>query len=111
MKKKCYLFTAALLSAALFAGRMSGRTSTNGKEEKKIRIAWWGSQNRHNITQQVIDLYAQKNPGITFEPEIIGADVQHYEKMATQAAANNLPDIFQKSFLAPQCVPFVKRDS
>ena len=95
MKKKCYLFTAAVLSAALLLGACSGTTSTNGKEEKKIRIAWWGSQNRHNITQQVIDLYAQKNSGITFEPEIIGADVQHYEKMATQAAANNLPDIFQ----------------
>ena len=103
----CLLMTVVIVSAMLLGGCSEGRNQEN--DSTKIRIAWWGNQNRHNITQQVIDMYAQKNPGITFEPEIIGADVQHYEKMATQAAANNLPDIFQIVPGASVASAFVKK--
>lgn len=95
MKKKLCLFMAGALATTMMFSACSKTTSNNDSGSAKIRVAWWGNQNRHNITQQVLDMYAEENPEITFEAEIIGADVQHYEKMATQAAANNLPDVFQ----------------
>ena len=95
MKKKLCLFMAGVLAVTMMFSACSKTTSNNDSGSTKIRVAWWGNQNRHNITQQVLDMYAKENPRITFEAEIIGADVQHYEKMATQAAANNLPDVFQ----------------
>jgi ABC-type glycerol-3-phosphate transport system substrate-binding protein len=65
-----------------------------GKMPVKLRILWWGSQPRHDATLKALDLYTKKNPNVTFEPEYQSFD-GYIDKLSTQAAAKNTPDVFQ----------------
>ncbi|WP_105618393.1 ABC transporter substrate-binding protein [Vallitalea okinawensis] len=70
------------------------------KSDEKVttlRMMWWGSQNRHDRTLKVIELYESENPNIKIEPEFSGWD-GYWEKIAAQTAANSLPDIFQQDY-------------
>jgi multiple sugar transport system substrate-binding protein len=66
-------------------------------EKVELRIAWWGSQNRHDRTIAVIELYEQMNPNVDIVYEPSGWD-DHWTKLATQAAGGNLPDIIQQDY-------------
>jgi len=72
----------------------SGEPSSGAADSAKLRIVWWGSQARHDATNNVLDLYTSRNPGITFEPDFSGFD-SYWDKLATQTAARNAPDIIQ----------------
>lgn len=65
-----------------------------GNEQVKLRIMWWGAQERHEATLAALDLYTQKHPNVTFEPEYSGMD-GYLDKLSTQAAAKNAPDLIQ----------------
>jgi ABC-type glycerol-3-phosphate transport system substrate-binding protein len=69
-------------------------TTAAGKTPVKLRILWWGSQPRHDATLKALDLYTKKNPNVTFEPEYQSFD-GYIDKLSTQAAAKNTPDVFQ----------------
>ena len=45
--------------------------AAQGEEEEQItlRMAWWGSQTRHDITTQVIEMYEKEHPNIDIEYE------------------------------------------
>ena len=64
-------------------------------EQVTLRIAWWGSQDRHDRTLAVIELFEQKYPHIRIEAEFAGWG-DYWDRIATQAAGRNLPDIFQQ---------------
>lgn len=63
-----------------------------------IRITWWGSQSRHDYTQQLLDLYTSEHPNITFEAVPSGWD-GYFEKLATDTATGSMPDIVQMDYL------------
>ncbi len=69
-----------------------GEAASNG--DVKLRIMWWGSQERHEATLAVLDMYTKANPHVTFDPEYSGMD-GYLDKLSTQAAANNAPDLIQ----------------
>jgi multiple sugar transport system substrate-binding protein len=66
-------------------------------EQIELRIAWWGSQDRHDRTIRAIELYEEQNPNVDIVFEFSGWD-DHWTKMTTQAAGNNLPDIMQHDY-------------
>lgn len=68
-----------------------------GQEEITLRVGWWGSQTRNDLTQQVLDLYMKKNPGIKLEAEFTDWS-GYWDKLATQAAGGGLPDIIQMDY-------------
>lgn len=41
-------------------------------EKITLRMAWWGSQNRHIRTLQVIKMYEKLHPEIDIEPQYTG---------------------------------------
>ncbi len=88
--KKCV----SLLLLGVF---MLGLALSAAAENVELRIAWWGSQNRHDRTIQVIDLFQKEHPDITvvYEPS---SWPDHWTKMSTQAAGGNLPDIMQQDY-------------
>ena len=104
MKKWSMLSLAAIMVVCLSACGSGDKTSdTNTKATAsaaasnvpvKLRIVWWGSQTRHDATLKALDAYTKKHPNITFEPEFSGFD-GYADKLATQAAARNAPDISQ----------------
>ena len=71
--------------------------TVSAEEQIELRIAWWGSQNRHERTIQVIEMFMKEHPNITITYEPSGWN-DHWTKLATQAAGGNLPDIIQQDY-------------
>ncbi|ANS75734.1 ABC transporter substrate-binding protein [Paenibacillus yonginensis] len=117
-KRSLSILVMAVLAGALTACGSSGNAKNNasvnsgsgsqteasaetGSSPVKLRIMWWGSQDRHETTLAALDLYTKNNPNVTFEPEYSGMD-GYLDKLSTQAAAKNAPDVIQ---LDPGWVP------
>jgi multiple sugar transport system substrate-binding protein len=84
------------IPAADYASQVMGSdVSQEGVVE--LRIAWWGSQNRHDRTIAAIELYEQENPNVNIVYEFNGWE-DHWTKLATMAAGGNLPDIIQQDY-------------
>jgi len=114
MRKTLFMTLVLLLALGLAACASGGRSSdsgpspspsssspgasqapsSSGPEPVTLRIAWWGSQPRHDYTLQVIEMYQQANPHVKIEPEYASWD-DYWKRLAPQAAAGNLPDILQ----------------
>jgi len=89
-KKTGIILLAAALTLTLAAcggGQKSGNTANSGgtqsegggqsassNEPVKLRIMWWGAQERHDATLKALEKYSELNPHITFEPEYSGWD-------------------------------------
>jgi len=72
-------------------------TQAPAAQPVELRIAWWGSQARHDRTIAVIELFQKKYPNIKIAYEYALWD-DYWVKMNTQAAGNNLPDIMQQDY-------------
>jgi ABC-type sugar transport system, periplasmic component len=74
-------------------------TSSTGEQPKseepiELRISWWGGQARHDATNQVLSMYSELHPHVTFLPEFQGYD-GYFQKLTLQATTNNMPDVMQ----------------
>ncbi|MFV0632927.1 ABC transporter substrate-binding protein [Demequina sp.] len=67
-------------------------TETPAGEQVEIRFSWWGSDARHELTQQVIDLFEEKNPDITVTPDFTDWG-GYWDKLATTVAGGDTPDV------------------
>ncbi|GAB3831759.1 ABC transporter substrate-binding protein [Kribbella italica] len=83
---------AALGTVLVLAGCGSGDDTAGGKVT--LRFTWWGSDGRHAITQQVIDAFEAEHPTIEIKGEY-GDWSGYWDKLSTQVAANDAPDIIQ----------------
>ncbi|MHB8130667.1 MAG: ABC transporter substrate-binding protein [Mobilitalea sp.] len=59
-----------------------------------LRMAWWGSQTRHDRTVAVIEMYEAANPNIDIEFEFYDFD-GYITKLNTLVASNEVWDMFQ----------------
>ncbi|MCZ8517359.1 sugar ABC transporter substrate-binding protein [Paenibacillus filicis] len=76
----------------------SGAAPAASQENVELRFSWWGSQGRHDRTLKLIDKFQQLHPNIKIKPEYTSFD-GYWEKLSTQVAANNAPDLMQMSIL------------
>jgi len=67
-----------------------------GGDAIELRFAWWGSQDRHDRTVKVIELYEQMHPNISIAYEF-GFD-DYFGQMSTYASGGNLPDLMQQDY-------------
>ena len=58
----------------------------------EIRFSWWGSDERHTLTQEVLDLFMEKNPDITVVPDYTDWG-GYWDKLATTVAGGDTPDV------------------
>ncbi|GAB2559985.1 ABC transporter substrate-binding protein [Gracilibacillus alcaliphilus] len=86
-----------MVLAACGSNKDSAGESSGDSDEVNLRMMWWGSQERHDRTLEVIDLYMEENPHVNISAEFSGWD-GYWEKIATQAAGGNLPDIIQMDY-------------
>jgi multiple sugar transport system substrate-binding protein len=63
----------------------------------ELRVAWWGSQDRHTRTIKAIELFQKKYPTVKVTYEFAGWN-DYWTKMTTQAAGRNLPDVMQQDY-------------
>ncbi|MCI8623494.1 MAG: carbohydrate ABC transporter substrate-binding protein [Provencibacterium sp.] len=76
---------------------ISPSSSESEKEPVTLRVVWWGSQDRHDKTLKVLDLFKAEYPHITIEPEYL-AWTNYWERLASQAAASTMPDVIQNDY-------------
>lgn len=72
-------------------------TVSYSQQPINLRVAWWGSQTRHNQTLEVIKLFEKRYPYIKITPEYTSWS-DYWTKLNTQAAAQNLPDVIQHDY-------------
>jgi len=94
MKKFFVIMLVVLTGSALLFAAGVPESSTK-KEDTVIRWAYWGSGERVTISQQAIELYESRNPGVKINPEVSGGAGDHFVKVDTQLAGGNGPDIIQ----------------
>ncbi len=61
-----------------------------------VRLIWWGNPDRDRRTNEVIDLY-MKETSTEVVPETYAWN-DYWQKLATQAAGRNLPDLIQMDY-------------
>ena len=91
MKKLLSIFLAVLMCLSLIS------SFTLAQEKVSLRVAWWGSQDRHNRTLKVIEMFEKKYPNIKIYPEYTAWN-DYWTKLNTQAAGKNLPDVVQHDY-------------
>lgn len=75
--------------------------SNNGSTQESkitIRIEWWGTDNRNEYTQELLNLYSKLHPNIVFEANSSGLD-GYFDRLSTQAATGTMPDIVQMDYM------------
>ncbi|QDG68935.1 extracellular solute-binding protein [Pseudarthrobacter sp. NIBRBAC000502772] len=83
---------AAVVLALGACGGGASPQSDGGPVE--LRFSWWGSDKRAQLTQAAIAAFEAENPDIKIKPEY-GDWSGYWDKLATQVAANDAPDIIQ----------------
>lgn len=87
--------TAASSSTTTTAAASSGSASGGaGSGQVTLRMAWWGSQTRHDRTIKAIELYEKNNPNVKIEYEYYSFD-DYFTKLNTLVASDTVWDIFQ----------------
>jgi multiple sugar transport system substrate-binding protein len=91
--------TLALVASACAGGtRIGGPAGAGadgtGEVTGGIRVGWWGSGPRNEVTNGVIDLFTAAHPGTSVEGE--SADFTPYiERLNVQASSGNMPCVTQ----------------
>ena len=86
--------TAAAATAETAAVGEGNTEAESTGEPITLRMAWWGSQDRHDKTIAAIELYEKENPNVTIEYEFYSFD-DYFTKLKTLVASDEVWDIFQ----------------
>jgi multiple sugar transport system substrate-binding protein len=84
------LVAAAVALALVASGCGDGDEPEDGSVE--LTFTWWGSDSRHEYTQQIIDLFMTEHPDIRINPVFTDFDA-YWDQLATATAGGNPPDI------------------
>jgi multiple sugar transport system substrate-binding protein len=85
-----------IVSAVLaITGCGAGSQARTADGKIQLRFAWWGSDHRHEITREAIAAFERDNPTIAVLPEFGGGGSAYWDKLTTQVAAGDTPDIIQ----------------
>lgn len=86
--------TAAAVLALTACGGGGGSEAKSADGKVELRFSWWGGDKRAQLTQEAIAAFEAQNPNIKIKPEY-GDWGGYWDKLATQVAANDAPDIIQ----------------
>lgn len=87
----------ALALCAVLAGCSGEDGSSSAGGKVVLRYTWWGNPDRAARTQEAVDLFEKKNPGIEVQTSFSGYDA-YKQKLATQAAGGDAPDVMQLDY-------------
>jgi multiple sugar transport system substrate-binding protein len=89
--------TVLAATTALVVSACGGGSDANDElsdDPVTLRFTWWGSDERHSRTQEVIELFQDEHPNITVTGEFKDWN-GYWDSLATTVAANDAPDIIQ----------------
>ncbi|WHP60508.1 extracellular solute-binding protein [Arthrobacter sp. KFRI-F3372] len=86
----------AAIAAVSLVSLTAACSSTPANEAQdgpvEIRFSWWGNEGRAQLTTKAIAEFEAANPDIKVKPEY-GDISGYFDKLATQVAANDAPDV------------------
>lgn len=92
MKKRVL---ALMMTGILAAGALGASAAAEEEHDPvTLRFMWWGGDDRNEATVEVINMFEEKYPWITIEPEFSGSD-GYQEKLSTALAGGQAADIIQ----------------
>ncbi|HYI56520.1 MAG TPA: extracellular solute-binding protein [Microlunatus sp.] len=96
ISRRALLGAAGSMGLALGLGACAPGTENSAADGNTadLRMAWWGNQTRTQLTNEVIQRYQGATPGVTVRGEP-GEWAGYWDKLATQTAADDAPDIVQ----------------
>ncbi len=97
MKRPAAALVLVFLSLAALSGCSGRRQAAETVERTTIRVAWWGSEARHERTIRALQLYAREHPAVDIEYEYAAWN-DYWTRLTTQAAGNDLPDVMQQDY-------------
>ncbi len=86
--------TAALAACGSSSATTASTPTADDTSPVTLRFAWWGNDVRNKNTAQVIADYMKLHPNVTITGEP-GVWASYWDKLSTQVAGNNAPDIIQ----------------
>ncbi|RRS02070.1 ABC transporter substrate-binding protein [Glycomyces terrestris] len=91
------LAKAGILGAAAAPLLAACGNDGGGAEEGdgELDFWWWGSDPRHEYTQQIIDAFLAKNEGVTIKPSPNEFD-SYWDALNVSVSGNNAPDVLQQ---------------
>lgn len=90
--RKSVLFMVLVLLVFSSLSSVSAQSS-----QIELQMTWWGSQNRHDRTIKVIEMYMAAHPNIKITYEFANFN-EYWIKLNTKAAGNELPCIMQQDY-------------
>lgn len=85
-----------LIGTAILAGSGLLPEFANAQQAAEMLVAWWGSDDRHQKTLKLLKLFETKHPGLKMDAQY-GGLIGYQDKISTQFAGGNAPDIMQIS--------------
>lgn len=79
------------IAAMTLAG--CGPSGSGGGRDGSVRFAWWGGSDRQRAYLDALDAFTAEHPDIKVAPEF-GDYTAYQERMTTQMAARDVPDVF-----------------
>lgn len=87
----------ALLITLLVALLLTSVAVVSAQDTVELSVTWWGSQNRHDRTIQVIEMFEAENPNIDVTYEFVGW-TDYWTKVNTQVAGGNVACVMQQDY-------------
>lgn len=88
---RCAVAVSAALATVLAVGAC-GDDEGGDDGTVTIRFSWWGSDSRHEQTQQIIDAFEAQHEGIEVVPDFTDWD-SYWDRLATATAGGDAPDV------------------
>lgn len=95
------LLTMVLVAASCGGGSESDTgaatedTPCGPDQEVALTFTWWGSDARHEYTQELIDRFEEANPNVTVQGSFTGWG-DYWDRLATSVAGGDTPDVMQQ---------------
>ncbi|MBJ7537472.1 ABC transporter substrate-binding protein [Marinomonas transparens] len=90
ISRRQFLGASALLANSMWVPALEAKNTT-------LRFNWWGGDNRAALTNKVIELYQQRQIGVTLDPKHYDW-LDYWQDFTTQVAIRRTPDIIQMDF-------------
>lgn len=88
----------AALALGLTAACGGGGPEGTEDDPIELRFAWWGGDERAELTEEVIDLFEAEYPHIRVQPSITTDFAEYWETMATETAGGGGADVIQMDY-------------
>lgn len=96
MKRQIFMLVSLVMTVTMaVVGCTKNKGYTTVSDTKtELTIAWWGDETRNQYTQELLELYEQLHPDISFTPIPMSKE-EYGENLAKATAMGECPDIVQ----------------